>query len=229
MENVGGRRHRFDAFRTWAVLALSSLVGVLVPLQAGATPRPNRGASVAARSDVVRLPVTLHFAVRDGDVVGLDRMDRWIAEAARALAPHGIILDIRGIERLPEGASGSTWRGRRSLARRAGRDGTIHVFVLDRLERSARQRVEVRGLYWRYVGLRSELRGREYVAVTAQAPASTLAHEIGHLLGLGHASAPDNVMCSCDRAGRPDFSPAQGRQLRVAAARRWASGPITRR
>lgn len=208
------------------MLHLGVLAGLgLVPAVAQATPRPSRGpTSVEARRELVRLPVTLHFAVRDGDVVArLDEAHRWIADADRALAPHGIVLDVRRIERLPEGmVTGESWRARRALGRRAPRDGTIHVFVLDSLDRASRRGVETRGIYWRYLGLQRELRGREYIAVSAHAPSSTLAHEIGHALGLGHARSRENVMCSCDRERRPDFSPDQGQQLRTAAARRFS-------
>ena len=172
---------------------------------------------------LVRLPVTLHFVERDGRVVGADEATRWIDEAHRALVPHGVLLDVRRVVRLPSELSASdNMRARRALAKRAVADGTIHVFVVDRLDRSNGRRSEVRGMYWRYVGLRADLRGREYVAVTARAPTSTLVHEIGHLLGLGHARSRENVMCSCDRERRPAFSAEQGQQLRVAAVRRAA-------
>lgn len=174
----------------------------------------------------VKIPVTLHFATSSGRMVASPwRVRRWIARANHALGPAGIEVDVVAMRKLPAGnRSIKRRRDRHRLAAYAPNDGTVHIFVAEDLDLGfrGRHRRRVRGLHWRYYGPKRDIRRREYVIVTREAPDTTLAHEIGHLLGLRHSLAADNIMCSC-RKSPSTFTQDQTRQLR-AAGRAWVAG-----
>lgn len=183
----------------------------------------------------IRLPLTLHIATEQGyPVAAQARIRRWVRRANEELAPYGIEVHVRSIRHLPEGfATVTRWRQRRDLAQYAPRDGTIHVFVVEELDtrRSRVFRRRIRGLHWRYRGLKRDLRSREYVMVTRGAPTTTFAHELGHLFGLRHSARKDNIMCSCREGSSISFSSLQGDDMRQGARRfsmRQQDGPAWR-
>ncbi len=169
----------------------------------------------------VRIPLTVHVATDGGDPVSSQaRVTQWVRRANRALAGAGIEVYVKGVRHLPRG-----WRAvtraqqRRRLAAYAPSDGTIHVFVIEELDkpRRWRWRRRVRGLHWRYRGVRSDLRAREYVVVTDGAPNTTFAHELGHLFGLRHSTETNNIMCSCRQGRSLGFTPGQTMQMQQGA------------
>jgi hypothetical protein len=192
-------------------------------------PDLRRDASSWARTPTVaalRMPVTLHLATDAGSPVATRaRVLAWVERANRALARYGIEVVVREVRHMPAGfESVARWQERRRIAAYAPNDGTVHVFVIEDLDGGRRHR-RVRGLHWRYRGLRADLRAREYVVVTSSAPGTTLAHELGHLLGLRHTVRGDNIMCSCRRGDDVGFDDAQGIAMREVARRRLAATP----
>jgi hypothetical protein len=107
------------------------------------------------------------------------------------------------------------------LAHRATRDGSVHVFFVERVRLTSARKGDrrVSGMHWRYHGLDRDIRSREYLAVAYNAPTTTLVHEIGHAFGLTHDRKTDNLMCSCRRGLDPTFTEKQGRRLRTGARR----------
>ncbi len=169
---------------------------------------------------LIRIPLTVHVATEEGDpVASRSRLTQWVLRANRALERSGIEVYVHSVRHLPRGWGAVTRAGqRRQLASYAPNDGTIHVFAIEELDRPRRRaRRRVRGLHWRYRGLRRDLREREYVVVTDGAPNTTFAHELGHLFGLGHSKAQTNIMCSCRRGSVLGFSPDQSAQMRSGA------------
>ena len=186
--------------------------------------RKQHRANVEPREDaLIEVPVTVHVASHEGlPVVSRRGVLEGIARANRELREYGVELRVRAVELMPEGYDTLTRvRHRLRLGQRAPRDGSVHVFYVDRVElynpRHGDRRVS--GMHWRYRGIGRAMRQREYLAVAHDAPLTTFVHEVGHVFGLGHRHVNDNVMCSCQRVPAPTFTSSQGRQLRAGARR----------
>lgn len=191
-----------------------ALVWLLVPLRAQALERPG--------TRPIRVPLTIHVATDEGrSVVAESRIHDAVRRANRELAAFDLYLVVEAIVPMRGGTQIETPDERFALARRARRDGSVHVFYVERVELTSARKGDrrVSGMHWRYHGLMEDIRGREYVAVAHNAPNTTLAHEVGHAFGLTHDAATDNIMCSCRRGTRPAFTPRQGRRLRAGARR----------
>lgn len=109
---------------------------------------------------------------------------------------------------------------RHKLSRRYPERDTIHVFVVNTLPSDDEDDQDVyRGLQWRKPD------GRHFIGLAEAAQRETLAHEIGHALGLNHYMESWNIMCAkegkveCDRDPDAVFSVAQGAKMRRNARR----------
>lgn len=169
----------------------------------------------------IELPLVLHMATRRGrPLTTTTRIGRWVRRANEELRVANIHVTVREIRNLPSGWSSVThWKQRRRLAHYAPLDDAIHVFVIEELDTERRRSIRrrIRGLHWRYRGVRRGMRDREYVMVTRGAPMTTLAHELGHLFGLGHSTGMNNVMCSCRSGADIRFDALQARRMHSGA------------
>jgi len=221
---VGNRRH------FWLATLIAFLVIGLASPTVLAEGRHNvpdlrKAPPVAARGAYSRieLPLTVHVVNRRGRAaVSSRRIVKWVERANEELRPFGISVYVRRVLPVPVGYGHVTrWRQRRGLARLSNRDGSVHVFIVDRLELFSPRRADraVRGMHWRYRGVSRKLAHREYVVVTSDAPQTTLVHEFGHLFGLRHADGMHNLMCSCRRGPGQHFTAEQGVKMRDGARR----------
>lgn len=212
-----GTRRRLRRAWTHALPKLAPLLLLLAFLVAGlATP------SSAHAREVLQIPVTVHVATKGGrSVVSEQHVLASVIRANRELAEFDIELIVDRIVPMRGGSHIETQDQRFALGRRAARDGTIHVFFVERvkLNNSRKGDRRVSGMHWRYHGLEPDIRGREYVAVAHNAPQTTLVHEVGHAFGLTHDKSTDNLMCSCRRGISSEFTERQGRRLRFGAKR----------
>jgi hypothetical protein len=204
-----GTRRRLRRALTPLLLLLVMIVGWVVPNRAQAR-------------EVVQVPVTIHVATSAGrSVVSEQHVRASINRANAELAPFDIELVVADIVPMRGGELLETQDQRFEFGRKAERDGSIHVFFVERVKLNNARKGDrrVSGMHWRYHGLERDIRGREYVAVAHNAPSTTLAHEVGHAFGLTHDKSKDNLMCSCRRDVESEFTERQGRRLRLGAKR----------
>ena len=97
----------------------------------------------------------------------------------------------------------------------------IDVFVVAALED-----VDEPGRYRKGVAWTQRTSGARYIILSAAAPRTVLAHELGHFFGNGHSSVPDNLMSYTRSGGKVFLDDAQVARVHAFAAKFLAAGRL---
>lgn len=163
------------------------------------------------------ISLSVHYVTDQKDI--RKKFEQTLAKSNETLMPHGIGLVVWSedrVFRLPENIVSK--QDRQLLGGRVHKDGTLHVFVVDTV--SVEPGDGLNGLH-----TRTSPTHRDFVILSKTARLTTLAHEVGHALGLDHEDEKTNVMCTKREDKGAGFTTEQGDLMRVAArefvARDW--------
>lgn len=183
-----------------------ALLGLLA-LAAAATP-------VAAGEEPKTLALSIVITQRDGvPVTDACFIHAQVREARRLMAPHRVRVGVAELRALEGHHALETARDRDALADYLEK-GRINVFVVASLRDVDDPKRFRMGVRWRKL---SDLR-KDYVIVTTTSMPTTLAHELGHVLGNGHSQVVDNVMSyKRENPDKVHFDAVQGARMRAVA------------
>jgi hypothetical protein len=172
-------------------VAATLLTVIAEALSAPTTAAAAGGAKAPREEPIPVLPIAIAVAHVQGKPVWDDAwIDAQIAETERLFGPAGIHIRKASSRALPERfAKLETRSDRDALASELTR-GVINVMVVDTLRDVDDPVLYRRGVHWRP---QKDLK-KHYVIVAREASSTTLAHEIGHFFGNGHAKDMDNLM-----------------------------------
>jgi hypothetical protein len=171
---------------------------------------------------MTQVPLTIHIATKDEQPVSKQEwVEEFVATANKLFKPADIVFKIKKTSTFSKpGSIIKKVAQRHALARHADKDGSIHLFIVERLADKAIKDKWISGVHWRYQGKDKKLRGRRYIILSRWAGRiDTPAHELGHFFGQGHTKQPDNLMKSLPRDDDARFSKWQigkiKKQLRI--------------
>jgi hypothetical protein len=197
-----------------ALAALFALFALAAsPAPAGAAPSP--------RSDVT-FPISVVVAVEGGLPA---RDDAWIAtqieDANDLYGPIGVRFRWTLRREMPAAHAQMHTRSDRDALAPLVEANVIDVFVVAALED-----VDEPGRYRKGVAWTSKPNGKRFLILSAIAPRTVLAHELGHFFGNGHTDVPDNLMSYSRTGGRVFLDETQIERTHTFADRFLATGRL---
>lgn len=171
----------------------------------------------------VTFPISIAVVVEDGAPA---RDDAWITaqiEDANALyAPLGVRFRWSLRREIPATHAQLHSRADRDALAPLVESNVIDVFVVAALED-----VDEPGRYRKGVAWTSKPNGKRFLILSAAAPRTVLAHELGHFFGNGHTDVADNLMSyTRTQGGQVFLDEAQIERTRLFASRFLASGRL---
>jgi hypothetical protein len=154
------------------------------------------------------------------------RDDAWIAhqidDANELFAPTHVRFRWTARRDLSAAHANLHTRADRDALAPLAQGSAIDVFVVASLED-----VDEPGRYRKGVAWTSRPDGARFLVLSAEAPRTVLAHELGHFLGNGHTEIADNLMSYTRTGGPVALSAAQVERTNAFAARLLAAGRLT--
>lgn len=179
-------------------------------------------ASADPPADVVTFPISIAVALQDGKPA---RDDAWIMQqiddANELYAPTRIRFRWTLRREIPATFATMHTRADRDALAPLVEKNVVDVFVVGALED-----VDEPGRYRKGVAWTSKPAGKRFLILSAAAPRTVLAHELGHFFGNGHTDVPDNLMSYARTGGRVFLDDAQIERVHVFTDRFLASGRL---
>ena len=203
------------------IVALLAASAYAVPPSTSASAAP---ASPPAPSSPT-FPIAITVAIENGAPA---KDDAWIAtqiEDANALygqRPLDIHFRRTLRKEMPAAHAQQHTREDRDALGALTQKNVIDVFVVAALED-----VDEPGRYRKGVAWTQRTTGARYIILSAAAPATVLAHELGHFFGNGHSSVPDNLMSYSRTGGKVFLDDAQIARVHAFATKFLAAGRLT--
>jgi len=184
------------------------LIGILLFVATCASGPSSRHASTSPDIQGPSIiPLSVHYLTDEKDI--RHKFEQSLEQSNQTLMPHGVGLIVWSedrLYRLPEQVA--TRHDRQRLGGRVVEDGTVHIFIVDKVSLEPGDGLN---------GLHAHSGRHDFVILSKTARKTTLAHEIGHALGLSHETDKDNVMCTQREDVGARFTSDQGDSMRSAA------------
>ena len=202
-------------------VGLLALLFVAPAALAAPTP-PGSAPAVPALAYAPTFPVAITVALDDGAAA---RDDAWIAaqidDANDLYGPLGVRFRWTRRKEMPQLHAQMHSRADRDALADLVEKNVIDVFVVAALED-----VDEPGRYRKGVAWTSKPAGKRFLILSAAAPRTVLAHELGHFFGNGHSAVPDNLMSYSRTGGRVFLDDAQVERIHLFARRFLESGRL---
>lgn len=177
----------------------------------------------AAPPTLPTFPVALTIALRANAAV---RDDAWIADqitdANRIFSPAGIQFRWTLRKEMPESHAQIHTRLDRDALALLVEKSVIDVFLVAELED-----IDEPGRYRKGVAWTSRPNGTRFLILSAAAPKTVLAHELGHFFGNAHSDVPDNLMSYFRAGGSVFLDGPQIERTQLFSSRFLASGRLS--
>jgi hypothetical protein len=168
-------------------------------------------------------PIAITVAVEDGSPA---RDDAWISaqidDANDLYGPLGVHFRWTLRKEMSQAHAQMHSRSDRDELAPLVEKNVIDVFVVAALED-----VDEPGRYRKGVAWTSKPAGKRFLILSAAAPRTVLAHELGHFFGNGHSDVPDNLMSYSRTGERVFLDTAQIERIHLFSSRFLASGRLT--